>query len=348
MINSFEAKIQALSIHQVGNKNEEEGVQQSEESITIQDETLHELLLHYFFSHFEQPEFYAFTFSDDDILLNPLYKYATTIFEDASTLHDQSISIAKHLYERSIHPNIKSGDLIVSLVKEVMIDDEIVDAICIFKSELKDAFLQLKNNEGHFAIDYDKGINIEKLDKGAIILNTEKEDGYKICVIDRSNRFKEAMYWKDEFLKVKSRSDNYHATKNFIQMTKSFVKDRLKPLDEVDQADVAGIMHRSKEFFKHQESFEQDNYEKFILQNEEYVADFQEYKLDYQSERSVELPEEFDISQEAFKKSSRVFRSVIKLDKNFHIYVHGNRNMIEKGEETDGRKFYKMYYEKES
>ena len=269
-----------------------------------------------------------------------------TYLTTPTTLHQQSVSIAKHLYERSLHPNIKSGDLLVSYVKDVMIDDEIVDAICLFKSEMKDSFIQLKNDEGKYEIDYDKGINIEKLDKGAIILNTEKEDGFKICVIDRSNRFKEALYWKDEFLKVRSRSDNYHATKNYIQMTKSFVKERLKPLDEIDQADVAGVMHRSKEFFKNQDSFEQDNYEEYILQNKEYVADFQEYKLDYQSEKAVELPERFDISQEAFKKSSRVFKSVIKLDKNFHIYVHGNRNMIEKGEEPDGRKFYKMYYEK--
>jgi len=39
---------------------------------------------------------------------------------------------------------------------------------------------------------------------------------------------------------------------------------------------------------------------------------------------------------------------VLKLDKNFHIYIHGDRNLIEQGEEPDGRKFYKIYYEEES
>jgi len=43
-----------------------------------------------------------------------------------------------------------------------------------------------------------------------------------------------------------------------------------------------------------------------------------------------------------------VFKSVLKLDKNFSVYIHGNRNMVEKGEEADGRKFYKLYYDNES
>jgi len=40
---------------------------------------------------------------------------------------------------------------------------------------------------------------------------------------------------------------------------------------------------------------------------------------------------------------------VIKLDKNFHIYVHGNRDLIEKGfDEAKGKNYYKMYFEQES
>ncbi|MFM7764289.1 MAG: hypothetical protein ACKO6I_01410, partial [Sphingomonadales bacterium] len=38
---------------------------------------------------------------------------------------------------------------------------------------------------------------------------------------------------------------------------------------------------------------------------------------------------------------------ILKLDKNFHTYIHGNREMIEKGTDPDGRKFYKIYFENE-
>ena len=51
--------------------------------------------------------------------------------------------------------------------------------------------------------------------------------------------------------------------------------------------------------------------------------------------------------QQAVKKQARVFKSVLKLDKNFHIYIHGNRELIEQGVEKDGRKFYKLYFESE-
>ena len=48
------------------------------------------------------------------------------------------------------------------------------------------------------------------------------------------------------------------------------------------------------------------------------------------------------------KKQSRAFKSVLKLDKNFHIYIHGDRELIEQGGDKDGRKFYKIYYEDEA
>ena len=56
----------------------------------------------------------------------------------------------------------------------------------------------------------------------------------------------------------------------------------------------------------------------------------------------------FPISSAAVKQQARVFRSVLKLDRNFHIYIHGNRELIQQGKDADGRKFYKIYYDTES
>ena len=50
----------------------------------------------------------------------------------------------------------------------------------------------------------------------------------------------------------------------------------------------------------------------------------------------------------AIKKQARSIKSIIKLDKNFHIYVHGSRKLIEQGADEEGRKFYKIYYKEES
>lgn len=42
-------------------------------------------------------------------------------------------------------------------------------------------------------------------------------------------------------------------------------------------------------------------------------------------------------------KATGGHKLVVKLDKNFHIYIHGDKEKIEKGEDSKG-KFIKLYY----
>ena len=54
------------------------------------------------------------------------------------------------------------------------------------------------------------------------------------------------------------------------------------------------------------------------------------------------------ISEGAVKKQSRMFRSVIKLDKNFHVYVHGNSKFIEKGFDDEANmQYYRLFFREE-
>ena len=78
------------------------------------------------------------------------------------------------------------------------------------------------------------------------------------------------------------------------------------------------------------------------------ISEFQNYKQDFEDEKDVRLMEDFAVSRAAVKNQSRVFKSVLKLDKNFHVYIHGKRDMIEKGVDEMGRKYYKLYYNEEN
>ncbi|MCE3259354.1 MAG: nucleoid-associated protein [Bacteroidetes bacterium] len=41
-------------------------------------------------------------------------------------------------------------------------------------------------------------------------------------------------------------------------------------------------------------------------------------------------------------------RTVVKLDKNFHIYIHGRHDYVENGyDEAKGLKYYKLFYTNE-
>ncbi|GFI54765.1 hypothetical protein IMSAGC022_01389 [Alistipes sp.] len=84
-----------------------------------------------------------------------------------------------------------------------------------------------------------------------------------------------------------------------------------------------------------------------VFAQSEVIDSFNKYKENYEQDRDLEIADSFTISESAVKKQARAFKSVIKLDKNFHIYVHGNRNLIEQGEDEKG-KFYKVYYREES
>ena len=85
-----------------------------------------------------------------------------------------------------------------------------------------------------------------------------------------------------------------------------------------------------------------------IFNNLGMIELFQDYDSKYREENDVELINSFKISPQAVKKQMRVFKKVLKLDNNFHIYIHGNRELIEQGVEEDGRKFYKIYFQQES
>jgi hypothetical protein len=348
MINRLEANLHSICIHQVGNASEDEGIKLSNSILSPNDEKLDELLLRYFIDSFKEPEFFHFTFTSDEIELNPVFNFASNIFDDPTSLLEQSVKITRHLYEKSSHPNIKPGDLVVGYIENVLIDDELLSAVAIFKSESKDSFLKLESDGSNYSIDFENGINVDKLDKACLIFNTERDKGLKLAIIDKSNRNKDALYWREDFLNVASRKDDYHATTQYISLTKSYVKERLKQADNASKIDEADIMHRSKEYLQNVETFDRSEFEDQVFKSEQLKTSFQEFSDDFEAERQVKLPDSFEISTHAVKKKTKSFRSVIKLDKNFHVYVHGDRSKIERVEDVDGNKYYKLFFDQES
>lgn len=347
MIDFTNCKIEQISVHQIGNKTNEETIRLSKAPLEVSDDKLQELLTNYFLKPFADPEFYNFTFSNGEFELNPLFNYVSSIYENTEEFHENSRKIAGHLYEVSVHPNIKAGDLFVVRFSRLQINEEVTEAIGIFKSENRQAFLKVENNSSDFSLQYDDGINISKLDKGCLVFNLEKTDGYKVCVVDKSNKLTEAQYWKDIFLNLRPRNDNFHSTREFLNITKQYVTKQVSEEFEIEKTDKIDILNRSVEYFKSHETFDKKEFETDVFNNEELVESFNNFDKNYRETNEISINENFEISSQAVKKQARAFKSVLKLDKNFHIYIHGDKNKIEKGTDSDGRKYYKIYYEKE-
>ena len=349
MINTYSTYLTSLSAHRIGNKTIGEDLIVSKTQLDIEHDELRTNLLTYFLSSFNSEEYFNFTSTNDDFKLNPLFQLAQDLFESDKQFHVKSISIAKHLYEVSIHPNIKSGDLFVAHFKKIEMDGQRLEAIGIFKSENKSSFLKLtQKKDGNFEIDCESGISLERLDKGCLIYNTDAENGYRISIIDKSSKSTEAQYWRELFLRVKPVNNGFQSTKSVLEIAKHYLLDQIGDEFELSKTDQLNYMNKSISYFKSHEEFNQREFEKEVFEDPEVIKSYKKFDAGFRNQFNLEIEPTFDISPEVVRRQSRIFKSVLKLDKNFHIYIHGNREMIERGTEKDGRKYYKIYYKEES
>ena len=337
--------IDYISVHRVGNKTNEEGMVLSNEPLAI-DWQVTEALMEYFQAPLKTQEFHKLH-HDSQLNLNEVYTYVSAIFDEPSNLHEQSINLAKHLFESSTHPNIKGGDFYTVFFHHCLLDGVLVDAIGLFKSESKETFLKVNPDNEGFVVRTDQGVDIKKLDKGAIIFNTDKEDGYQVAIVDKTNKATEAQYWVDDFLHVRAKEDAFYQTKETLAMTKDFITKELPQQFDISKTDQADFLNRSIAFFKEQDSFDMSEFEAEVIIQPEVIDQFKQYKQEYQQEREMYIADAFDISTPAVKKQQSVFKSILKLDKNFSVYIHGDKTLIQKGKDDDGRKYYKLYYQEE-
>lgn len=279
-----------------------------------------------------------------DIELNPLYKLSESV-SDGNDFVTQSKNICQHLKTVSKHPNIKDGDLFIMKFDNINFGNKLYEGLGIYKIENKENFIETtKYFTGEAGLNFRKGIGSKRLDKACLILFTEKP--YTVFVIDNTSN--ETDYWQNEFIKVKLKQDNVNSTNQFLSLAKSFVTKQFPTEFESTKADQIDLLNRSVEYFRKNESFDKQGFEQEVFQDNEVIKSFQNFNSKYRQENEINIADDFLISPQAVKKQARVFKSVLKLDKNFHIYIHGNNELIKQGVESDGRKYYKIYFETES
>ncbi|HTE33574.1 MAG TPA: nucleoid-associated protein [Chryseolinea sp.] len=346
MVDFAQAELTQVSIHWVGNKLLEESLSTSSESVSVTDEDTTRNLLTYFLSSFKDEETYNLD-HPTDLKQNQMYAYANRIFKDDSSFHDLSIEIAKHLHACSVHPKIEGGDLWVSHFSGCIVDGKRTNVLGVFRSGAKTSFLKTRHQKGIVKVNSDEGIAVNKLEKGCLIFNLDKQDGFRVLIVD-TRKAVDGPYWKADFLQARTVVNSFSSTKNALLVAKEFVTKELVDEFDLSKTDQIDILNRSMDYFKDNNNFNKNEFEKQVFADKNYINSFRKFDDSFRKENAIEFEDEFDISSNAVKKQARIFKSVLKLDKNFHIYIHGNKNLIEKGQERDGRKFYKIYYDEES
>ena len=131
-------------------------------------------------------------------------------------------------------------------------------------------------------------------------------------------------------------------------MTRDFVSKVLPAEYPITKAEQVEILNKSVNFFKDNEDFSMPHYKEEVFGNKEMIDGFDRHQEAYEQEKEEKVADIFAISDSAVKKQERRMKSVIKLDKNFHIYVHGGEQLIEQEyDEERGMKYYKLYYREE-
>ena len=338
-------RISHMIAHRVGNKLRGEGVGFSSKEIDALPFT--DMFEKLFCKTFKSDDFYFFN-GNHDIDANPVYSFVKSIFNNQSEFKSQSNHIAKCLYESSVHPMVKAGELCIIYMNDIEYENAIVDAVAILKCESHQEVLQFSWGENGYEAHKSSAINLSKIDKGALIYNVFSEKGYVISIVDKVRRGGDAKYWKNAFLNVKSYNGSHHQTSSLVDLCSDFVKNNVALDSSLSRLEKALIASRSKDILLYTESDSMSlkDYAAAVFKNKSIEAQFSEFveNSDHASELDVES---ITINKRAVSKKKNSI-STIKLDDNFELYVNGAEDRISKGYDPDAAlNYYKLYFEKE-
>jgi hypothetical protein len=345
MLNLYNTHIETLSIHRVGNKSRNESQFLSGQPFNLTDEIV-PLMKEYFFRPFREKEENYFQFAHEvDLDYNEMFQFASEVFANPSCLHDVSKKITNHLFEQSNHPHIKNGEVYVTYLSNVNIDNNVVDAIGVFKSEVQTDFLQFEEKGTTLEMILQQGINLSKLDKGCLIFNYKKEEGYKILSVD-SNRY-DARYWLENFLSVDAFQDDNFITKKYLKFCQGFAKDVVFPAEDKKQEVM--FMNRSVNYFAKNDQFEESNFLNEVMDNPDLIPEFRSYKVDKGEKYSIEDVTTFPIANSAVSDARKSIKNVINLDTHIQIKMdfinpESAEKFVEKGWDEEKQMYYYLVY----
>lgn len=350
MINLYNTQIEDLHIHKVGNKCRKEELFLSQYPYQISDEIM-PVLKEFFLKPFRESEEKFFKFSEGSDLGSILNIYYHVPF---ALVH---IDIARHLYNQGNHPHIKAGELYICRLSNIEVDGVSCNGMGIFKSEIKYDFLEFNQKESRLDLILKQGVSLDKLDKGAIILEDPKsKTGFRVIYID-SNKY-DSKYWVDNFLSLEELEDSNFYTKNYLKFCQDFAKEVVRPAE--DKQTEMEFVNDSYNYFASRDEFQEEEFLGEVLAEatwtpnpENFIAEFENYKTEKGGKYSIQDLTEFSISNETVSDCMKKIKGEIVLDTGITIKVaKGSKSAskyLEKGWDEERQMYYYLsYFNKEA
>ncbi|MDA0931791.1 MAG: nucleoid-associated protein [Bacteroidetes bacterium] len=272
-----------------------------------------------------------------------LHDILQAILEEPDALHDYGKKLAQRLADTAPGYTTRKGVFILAFFDNVT---EGQPGIGLFKAETEESILALNDQAESWELTWMKGLSGKRPDKGALFIPDE-ERGFKAIVADKNAEIK---YWLQGFLSLNPHSNAQQATRQVMDLIKGFSEDVLSTENKVERTEQMAFLDQTSRYLSSNPVFDVEEFGREVIHNSQLQEAFMDYKVAFEEERETELPNRVNIEQDTVvKQHGKFMRSVIKLDKNFHVYVHGNKDFIERGfDEEKGKYYYKLYFSEES
>ncbi len=305
-----------LVLAKVGHPQRDEPLQTSKEVFKIEEKD-QEPLAAIFLKPFKNLTAHRFS-HHSSLDQHEMNACAAAIFASDDGLLEKGCDIAKRLYAKSNHPNIKSGDLCISLVKDIDIDGALTQGLCILKSESVVPFLSISTRDGDLELHTEQGINPEKIDKGCLILNHLANKGYYVLTFDRTGS--DSRFWVRDFLGVVPITDSPFLTNKYAGMAVAFVakEKKEKPAAAADTPPWDNS-NAAITYFEEKANFSLQEFEDEVLKTPEAKARFAEHRSKIEEEEGHKLDDSFEISKKDVSKTKKKIRTSMKLDTGVEI-----------------------------
>ena len=332
MIKVKEIKIATIQV--VGNKTRGEGL--SAASVLADVSGSSEFLTKLVEKSFTMDDLKRFSYIES-VELNPVYQFVSKMFDDKEAFLKQSVNIATFLYDQSVHPNIRNGELYVLLL-ECEYKKETVEAVAILKSEKKDPFLATDNDGMEISVKTIYGTGLKGLDKGCLVLNVERENGYVVGTVDNTNNGSDAQYWTDSFLHVTNCDDDYHETVKLPEMLTAFSKQ----VAEQNAAEGAVVAKKATELLKKGEAVQVEELTDKICATDEQREQFVTFRQEFEDAHG-EIADEVNVVAKAASRKPVTRMNMLRVGDVFEVKVLTPEARMEQGKDDAGR-YWKLYW----
>lgn len=345
--NFNKATLSHVSLAKIGNPLRGESLKTSKDLCKFGDEDK-EILTLAFLKPFKNLERYHF-YHPSSIDLHEMHSYVTTIFDQEERFLSYSRKISRHLYDKTKHPNIKSGDLCIAFIKGIQIDGTPCDAISIVKSESLTPFLEISDNNGDLQLTTHNGIYPDKIDKGCLIINHDKENGYLVYTFDKGGA--ETNFWVRDFLSARARKDDDFKTKKYAEMCVSFTDEGLP--DNMTPEEKYRVANDAMQYFANKDTFNADHFQEEVLREPNIVNQFNQYKENYTDEDGEPISDSFAINKQIAKKAGSKIKANLHLDTGVLLkftpdFAERENEIMERGyDENMQMNYVKVYYHNE-